>query len=52
VTPDHDILIVGGGPVGAAVALALRGSGLVVGLLEARAPQAAQGDPRSRMVAG
>ncbi|MGH8647932.1 MAG: FAD-dependent monooxygenase, partial [Burkholderiales bacterium] len=38
---DHDVLIVGGGPVGAALALALRGSGLAVGLLEARAPGAA-----------
>jgi len=46
VTPDYDVLIAGGGPVGAAVALALRGTGLAVGLLEARAPQAAQADPR------
>jgi len=38
---DYDVLVVGGGPVGAALALALRGSGLAVGLLEARAPQAA-----------
>jgi len=42
---DYDVLVVGGGPVGAALALALRGSGLAVGLLEARAPQAAA-DPR------
>jgi 2-octaprenyl-6-methoxyphenol hydroxylase len=38
---DYDVLIIGGGPVGAALALALRGSGLAVGLLEARAPGAA-----------
>ena len=34
---DCDILIVGGGPVGAALALALRGAALAVGQLEARA---------------
>ena len=44
--PDYDILIVGGGPVGAATALALRGTGLSVGLVEARAPRAAHADPR------
>lgn len=44
--PDYDVLIVGGGPVGAAAALALRGTGLAVGLVEARAPQAVQADPR------
>ena len=38
---DYDVLIIGGGPVGAALALALRGSGLALGLLEARAPGAA-----------
>jgi 2-octaprenyl-6-methoxyphenol hydroxylase len=42
---DYDVLVVGGGPAGAALTLALRGSGLAVGLLEARAPQAAA-DPR------
>lgn len=42
---DYDVLVVGGGPVGAALTLALRGSGLAIGLLEARAPQAAA-DPR------
>ena len=42
---DYDVLVVGGGPIGAALTLALRGSGLAVGLLEARAPQAAA-DPR------
>ena len=44
--PEYDVLIVGGGPVGAALALALGGGGLKVGLLEAKAPQAARGDPR------
>jgi 2-octaprenyl-6-methoxyphenol hydroxylase len=44
--PDYDVLIVGGGPVGAAAALALGGRGLAVGLVEARAPQVAQADPR------
>jgi 2-octaprenyl-6-methoxyphenol hydroxylase len=38
-------LVVGGGPVGAALTLALRGSGLAVGLLEARPPDAVA-DPR------
>jgi 2-octaprenyl-6-methoxyphenol hydroxylase len=46
VTPDHDVLIVGGGPVGAATALALAGMKLRVGLVEARGPQAASTDPR------
>ena len=44
--PDFDVLIVGGGPVGAAAALALRGTGLAVGLLEAQGPQAVRLDPR------
>ena len=43
---DYDVLIAGGGPVGASLALALHGSGFVVGLLEPRAPRAAQADPR------
>ena len=38
---DFDVLIVGGGPVGAALALALRGSGLAVGRIEARGSHAA-----------
>jgi 2-octaprenyl-6-methoxyphenol hydroxylase len=43
---DYDVLIAGGGPVGASLALALHESGFVVGLLEPRAPRAAQADPR------
>src|SRR5689334_23155521 len=46
VTPDFDGLIVGGGPVGAAAALALRGTDLRVGLIEARTPRAVSADPR------
>jgi 2-octaprenyl-6-methoxyphenol hydroxylase len=42
---DYDVLIVGGGPVGAALALALRGAGLGIGQLEAR-PAAGLADPR------
>ena len=45
-TPDFDVLIVGGGPVGAAAALALRGTDLRVGLIEARTPRAPSSDPR------
>jgi 2-octaprenyl-6-methoxyphenol hydroxylase len=44
--PDYDVLIVGGGPVGLALALALRGSGLSTGLVEARAAHSIQADPR------
>ncbi len=36
----YDVLIVGGGIVGAAFALALRGSGLTIGLIEPRRPGA------------
>lgn len=42
--PDYDVLIAGGGPVGAALALALRGCS--VALLEARPEDAAPLDPR------
>ena len=45
--PGHvDIAIVGGGPVGAALALALRDSGLVLALLEARSDFDSR-DPRA-----
>lgn len=42
-----DIAIIGGGPVGASLALALRGSGLNIVVLEARGPQGAAPDPRA-----
>ena len=42
-----DIAIIGGGPVGAALALALRDSGLQVTLLEARPAESAVVDPRA-----
>lgn len=42
-----DVAIIGGGPVGAALALALRGSGLNIHLLEARKAEAAVADPRA-----
>lgn len=45
-TAENDILIVGGGPVGATLALALRGCGLAVTVLEARAAGAASVDAR------
>lgn len=46
--PDHgEVAVVGGGPVGAALALALRGSGLRVLLLEAREPARIESDPRT-----
>ena len=47
-TSDVDVLIVGGGPVGASLALALVGSGLDVLLVEARATAA--GDARTLAV--
>ncbi|MCB1890541.1 MAG: FAD-dependent monooxygenase [Rhodocyclaceae bacterium] len=42
----HDLLIVGAGPVGMALALALRGSGLDIALVDARPRGAARSDPR------
>jgi 2-octaprenyl-6-methoxyphenol hydroxylase len=42
-----DMLVIGGGPVGATLALALHGSGLDVGVLEARADAAPPTDPRA-----
>ncbi|WP_137937280.1 FAD-dependent monooxygenase [Chitinivorax sp. B] len=45
--PEHlDVAIVGGGPVGAALALSLQGQGLIVGVFEARASLPSQ-DPRA-----
>jgi 2-octaprenyl-6-methoxyphenol hydroxylase len=44
---QYDIAIIGGGPVGAALALALRGSRLRVCVLEARAAGAASNDARA-----
>lgn len=49
--PDYDVLIVGGGPVGTAAALALRGSGLEVGLLDGRAARAGAGAADARPIA-
>ncbi len=46
-TSDYDLAIIGGGPVGAALALALRGSGLKICVLEARAENAASQDARA-----
>jgi len=42
-----DVLIIGGGPAGAALALALRGGGLEVMVLEARSDFSAPADPRA-----
>ena len=44
---EYDIAIIGGGPVGAALALALRGSQLKVCVLEARPAHAASSDARA-----
>lgn len=43
----YDLIVIGGGPVGAALALALRGSGISVAVLEAREDPAAAADPRA-----
>jgi 2-octaprenyl-6-methoxyphenol hydroxylase len=43
----HDLVIVGGGPVGAALALALAGSGRKVALYESRPDLGASGDDRT-----
>jgi 2-octaprenyl-6-methoxyphenol hydroxylase len=45
--PRHDLLIVGGGPVGASLAIALAGSGLDVALLESRADVSSSRDDRT-----
>lgn len=44
---DNDVVIVGGGPIGATLALALEGAGRRVSLLEARAAIADRDDPRT-----
>lgn len=46
-----DVVIIGGGPVGASLALALRGGGLDVRVLEARKPETAAADPRALALA-
>ena len=46
-TPHYDIAIIGGGPVGASLALALRGSKLKVCVLEARPANFASNDARA-----
>ncbi|HZM48227.1 MAG TPA: FAD-dependent monooxygenase [Burkholderiales bacterium] len=43
---DYDVLIAGGGPGGGALALALRGSGLRIAVLETRPRETAAEDPR------
>lgn len=43
----YNVAVIGGGPVGAALALALRGSSLSVAVLEARADPASAADPRA-----
>lgn len=47
----HDLLIVGAGPVGLALALALKDAGLDVGLVDARARAAVAADPRDLALA-
>ena len=46
-TGNCDIAIIGGGPVGAALALALRDSDLSIVVLEAQKPKQANADPRA-----
>lgn len=46
-----DLLIVGAGPVGLSLALALKDSGLAIALADARPPQAASLDPRALALA-
>ncbi len=46
-TSNCDIAIIGGGPVGVSLALALRDSGLDIRVLEARKPESAPADPRA-----
>jgi 2-octaprenyl-6-methoxyphenol hydroxylase len=48
--PRHDVIIAGAGPVGAAFAIALGGSGLDVAVLEARPDAAATDDDRTLAV--
>ena len=43
---DYDVLIAGGGPVGVALALALRGAGISTGLAEGRGQKPMGTDPR------
>ena len=51
--PDrvHDLLIVGAGPVGLALALALKDAGLDIVLADARAREAVTKDPRDLALA-
>lgn len=44
--PDYDLLVVGGGPVGAAAALSARGAGLEVGLVQPGVRPGMPQDPR------
>ncbi|HET9702326.1 MAG TPA: FAD-dependent monooxygenase [Burkholderiales bacterium] len=44
---DYAVAVIGGGPVGAALALALRGGGISAAVLEARGNPAAAADPRA-----
>lgn len=50
-TEQYDVAIIGGGPVGLALALALRDNDLKVLLLEARASKINTGDPRALALA-